>query len=104
MKLTWQTNEMVSCLHAAEAWPRCPANMDAALAGALTASVTALLQTLLEQGVPPDDFWSHVVPLSARIQGAHQLTHVTVTKGIGNRAGSAAESPPPPPTDPDVPN
>ncbi|HEV3081163.1 MAG TPA: hypothetical protein VGY66_15395 [Gemmataceae bacterium] len=43
MKLTWQASEMVSCLHAAEAWLRSPANMDAALAGALTAPVTALL-------------------------------------------------------------
>jgi len=41
VKLTWQANEMVSCLHAAEAWLRSPANMDAALAGALTAPATA---------------------------------------------------------------
>jgi hypothetical protein len=65
VKLTWQTSEMVNCLHAAEAWLRSPANMDAALAGALTAPVTALLQTLLEQGVAPDAFWAHVVPPSA---------------------------------------
>ena len=74
MKLTWQTSEMVHCLHAAEAWLRLPANMDAALAGALTAPVTALLQTLLELGVPPDAFWSHVIPLAASIQGSQELT------------------------------
>jgi hypothetical protein len=47
---------MVSCLHAAEAWLRAPSRIDPALAGVLTAPVTALLATLLEQGVPPDAF------------------------------------------------
>ena len=33
MKLTWQSSEMVSCLHAAEAWLRAPSRIDPALAG-----------------------------------------------------------------------
>jgi hypothetical protein len=42
------------------------------------------LQTaLLEEGVPPDSFWSHVIPLAAEIGSVRELAYITLVKTVG---------------------
>jgi hypothetical protein len=87
MKLHWQDSTLVSCLHAAEACLRTPSRMDPTLVRALTPPASALQATLVGEGVSPDAFWSHAIPLAATIQSLHELAEIALTKIVG-RAGA----------------
>jgi hypothetical protein len=56
---------------------------DPLLSAALAAPAERLQAALLEERVPPDVFWSHVVPLAADIVSVRELAEVTLTKTVG---------------------
>jgi hypothetical protein len=81
--LRWLASVPVSCLHASEAFLRKRPLADPLLSAALAAPAERLQAALLEEGVPADVFWSHVVPLAAGIVGVRELAQVTLIKTIG---------------------
>jgi hypothetical protein len=83
MNLRWLASVPASCFHAAEAWQHQPTVVDPTLSVALTEPAEALHRALREEHIPPEAFWSHVVPLAAGNLGMKELAEVTLTKILG---------------------
>jgi hypothetical protein len=83
--LRWLTSVPVSCLHAAAAFLRKQPLADPSVGAALAAPAERLQAALLEERVPSERFWSHVIPLAADIDGIRELAEVTLTKTVGRQ-------------------
>jgi hypothetical protein len=83
--LRWLSSVRVSWLHATAAFLRGQPLADPLLSAALAAPAERLQTALAEERVPPDRFWSHIVPLAVDIGGMRQLTEVVLTKTVGRQ-------------------
>jgi hypothetical protein len=81
--LRWLTSVPVSCFHATAALLRKQTLADPLVCAAVAAPAERLQAALLEERVPPERFWSHVVPLAADIGTVRELAEVTLTKTVG---------------------
>lgn len=88
MTINWQTSEEVSCFHAADVWLRTRSLADANLAAELGPAAEQLEAGLEGEVVPPESFWSHLLPLAANFPGTRQLAEVALTKSMGREEGS----------------
>jgi len=84
INLHWSVSSSVSCFHAVEALLRKQVFVDSALAARLAAPAEKLQAALLEERVPAETFWAHLIPLSAGIGGSQELAEVVLTKTIGH--------------------
>lgn len=88
MTITWQTSETLSCFHAADVWLRTRSLADPELAAELGPAAEQLEAGLEGELVPPDSFWSHLLPLAASFPGTRQLAEVALTKSMGREEGA----------------
>jgi hypothetical protein len=83
--LRWLTSVPVSCFHAAAVFLRKQPLADPLVSAALAAPAERLQAALLEERIPSELFWSHLVPLAADIGGIRELAEVTLTKTVGRQ-------------------
>ena len=86
--LRWLTSVPVSCFHAAAALLRKQPLADPLLCDTVAAPAERLQAALLEEGIPPEIFWLHVIPLAAEIGNARELAEVTLIKTVGRAEAS----------------
>ena len=83
IRLNWSASVPVSCLYAAECVVRSLPLADSAVGEALAKPAARLQEALLEEYVPLETFWSHVVPLAANFPGQLELATIALTKTVG---------------------
>jgi hypothetical protein len=81
--LRWLTSVPVGCLHATAAFLQKKPLADSVLCDALAGPAECLQAALLEEGIPPEVFWLHVIPLAAELCSVRELAQVTLIKTIG---------------------
>jgi hypothetical protein len=84
IELRWLPSQSASCFHATEALRRGQSLVDAKLANSITGPARKLLQEVNALGLPEEDFFYHLVPLSAGIENNRELAEVTLRKTIGS--------------------
>jgi hypothetical protein len=84
MELTWRTNILVGCLHAADLVRRHVPLRDRALQQALEEPTDVITRALEEERLPAEIFWQAVVPLSAEFDSPRRLAEVVLTKLQGS--------------------
>jgi hypothetical protein len=83
--LRWLLSTPVSCLHATEALLSRQALADSKLAGILAPGAEQLQSAFVEEHVPAQVFWSHLIPLAATLDNHYELVEVALTKTIGRK-------------------
>jgi len=82
-QLHWQTSELASYFHAADAVRRGRPLVEPALAEALAEPLAALQAGLQEEGVSAVRFWAHLLPLSASNISMQELARRTLIRSVG---------------------
>jgi hypothetical protein len=82
-ELHWQTSELASYYHAADAVRRGRPLAEPALAEALAGPLAELQAALREERIPEPGFWSHLLPLSATNISMQELAQRSLIKAAG---------------------
>jgi hypothetical protein len=82
-QLHWQTSELASYYHAADAVRRGRPLAERALTEALAGPLAELQAALREERIPEPAFWSHLLPLSATNISMQELAQRSLIKAAG---------------------
>jgi len=82
--LRWIASAPVSCFHTAHALLQKRPLTDPQLAAALAPPAENVQAAILEEGVAPEVFWNHLVPLAADAVSHQELARTVLTKVIGH--------------------
>jgi hypothetical protein len=83
MNLRWLAKSSVACFHAALALFQRQTLIDPALSAALERPSERLRAALVEERVPAQEFWNHLIPLAAGNVSVQELAELTLRKTIG---------------------
>ena len=88
IELRWIASQSANCFHAAQAVARGRLLADAELAEAVAEPTERLREQIRASGLSEEEFWHHLVPLSAGIDNNRQLIEVVFRKTIGTAASA----------------
>lgn len=83
VEVIWRAKPLVSHLHAAEALTRGAPLADERLAAALAAAAAHLAAEISAANLPPERFWSHLIPQAANTDNRRQLVETAALKTAG---------------------
>ena len=83
VELRWISSQSASCFYAADMMRRGYSLTGADPGGAIAEPVVRLCEQVRAAGLPEEQFWSHLVGLSAQIESNRELAEAVLRKTIG---------------------
>ena len=82
LNLRWPASHSASCFHTIHAWLRWRRLADGRLADAIAPAAEELARQVAATEVSAEQFWSHLIALSAGIDGNRELAETAVRKTL----------------------